>query len=139
MADKIERTDDEWREILTEEQYRILRQKGTERAFTGRYNDFKGDGVYVCSGCGQELFDSQTKYNSGSGWPSFWAPSDSGRIDEDSDMSLGMVRIEINCGRCGAHLGHRFDDGPDPTGQRYCVNSASLEFKKRDEDTTEGE
>jgi len=138
MADRIERTDEEWRELLTEDQYRILREKGTERAFSGKLNDHKGDGVYLCAGCGQELFDSQTKYNSGSGWPSFWTPSDTGRIDEDVDQALGMVRTEISCGRCGAHLGHKFDDGPDPTGLRYCVNSASLEFKKRDADTAEG-
>lgn len=123
------RSDDEWREILTPEQYHVMRECGTERAFTGEYWNTKTPGVYLCAGCGQELFDSEEKYESGSGWPSFWKAGDSANVAEITDHSLGMVRTEITCGRCGAHLGHLFEDGPQPTGLRYCVNSAALKLK----------
>jgi peptide-methionine (R)-S-oxide reductase len=125
---KMNKSDDQWRQALTPEQFRILREKGTERAFTGPYNDFKGEGVFKCAGCGQTLFDAATKYNSGSGWPSFFAPADAGVVDEHVDRSHGMVRTEVTCANCGGHLGHLFPDGPMPTGQRYCINSASLAF-----------
>ena len=127
MADeKITRSDDEWREKLTPEQYRVCRQKGTERAFTGAYHDEKTPGLYRCSCCGEPLFDSATKYNSGTGWPSFWQPLRDGAVETEEDFSHGMHRIEVHCSRCGAHLGHVFPDGPQPTGLRYCINSVSL-------------
>ncbi len=128
---KIAKTEDEWRRDLSPEQFRILRQKGTERPFTGAYNDFKGEGMFVCAGCGADLFDAKTKYNSGSGWPSFTAPAGPSAVDESRDESHGMVRTEIMCAACGGHLGHVFPDGPQPTGERYCVNSASLAFKPK--------
>lgn len=131
MPGKIEKSDKEWKEQLTPEQYRILREKGTERAFTGAYWDNHEEGIYLCAGCGQELFESDTKFESGSGWPSFYRPADSISVKENLDKSHGMLRSEITCNRCGGHLGHVFNDGPKPTGLRYCINSASLKFEKK--------
>lgn len=125
---KLEKSDDEWKRELTAEQFRILREKGTERAFTGEYNAFKGEGVFKCAGCNEPLFASATKYDSGSGWPSFFQPVNANAIDEHTDQSHGMTRTEVTCAKCGGHLGHLFPDGPRPTGQRYCINSASLDF-----------
>lgn len=125
---KVVKSNDQWRKDLTPEQYHVLREKGTERSFTGAYNDFKGEGVFKCAGCGQVLFDAATKYNSHSGWPSFFAPADPKAVDEHQDTKHGMVRVEITCSNCGGHLGHVFPDGPQPTGQRYCINSLSLDF-----------
>ena len=133
MSDKLTLTDAEWREKLTPEQYRILRQQGTERAFTGKYEKNKAAGEYVCAGCGQPLFESEDKYDSGSGWPSFTKPAETGVVDEFRDATHGMVRTEVVCSRCQGHLGHVFPDGPgDRGGLRYCINSASLDFKPED-------
>ncbi len=130
MPEKMHLTDAEWRERLTPEQYQILRQAGTERAFTGKYEKNKGAGEYVCAGCGQPLFDSETKFDSGSGWPSFTRPASDDAVEEHRDTAHGMIRTEVVCSRCDGHLGHVFPDGPrDQGGLRYCVNSASLEFK----------
>ena len=128
---KINKTEEEWKKELSPEQYHILREKGTERAFTGKYYENKEEGTYLCAACGNELFISDTKYDSHSGWPSFFAPLDPHKIDEEKDVSHGMIRTEVKCSRCGSHLGHVFNDGPKPTGLRYCINSASLEFKKK--------
>lgn len=126
-------TESEWREKLSPEQYQVLRQGATERAFTGKYWDSKAKGVYRCAGCGAELFSSDTKFESHSGWPSFFEPLGEGLVDQEDDRSYGMVRTEIKCANCGGHLGHIFDDGPNPTGLRYCVNSASLDLDEADE------
>ena len=128
---KISKSEDQWRSELTPEQFRILRQKGTERAFSGAYNDFKHDGQFLCAGCGTALFDTATKYNSGSGWPSFTAPAADEAVDRHRDVSHGMARVEVTCANCGGHLGHVFPDGPGPTGERYCINSGALSFKDK--------
>jgi peptide-methionine (R)-S-oxide reductase len=128
MSDKIRKTEAEWREILSPQAYNVLRQKGTERAFTGQYDNLHDDGIYRCGACGEPLFSSETKYDSGSGWPSFYAPLSESSVDTETDRRLFMTRTEVTCSRCGSHLGHVFDDGPKPTGMRYCLNSVSLDF-----------
>jgi peptide-methionine (R)-S-oxide reductase len=124
--ERLELSEKEWRERLSDEQFRVLRQKGTERAFTGRYCNDKKGGLYLCAGCGSALFSGDAKYDSGSGWPAFWAPVSEGAVATQSDFSHGMTRTEAMCANCGGHLGHLFSDGPQPTGLRYCVNSISL-------------
>ncbi|EMY79343.1 methionine-R-sulfoxide reductase [Leptospira weilii serovar Ranarum str. ICFT] len=130
MKYEINKSDDEWKKELTPEQYKVLRQKGTEMAFTGALYKNHDKGNYVCAACGTILFSSETKYESGSGWPSFYQPAKEGTVDEEKDSSHGMVRTEVLCSKCGGHLGHVFNDGPRPTGLRYCINSASLKFQK---------
>ena len=129
---KVKKSDEEWKQILTPVEFQILREKGTEYAFTGEYYKHKEKGTYVCAGCGNELFTSESKYDSGCGWPSFYEPLSNEKVGEAEDRSHGMVRTEIVCNNCGGHLGHVFPDGPKPTGLRYCVNSASLDFKKEE-------
>jgi peptide-methionine (R)-S-oxide reductase len=130
-GDKVKKSEEEWRKSLTPEQYRVLREKGTERAFTGAYWNAHEAARYQCAGCGAELFDSDTKFDSGCGWPSFTAPMKEEAIEEESDTSLGMERTEVMCARCGGHLGHVFPDGPAPTGLRYCINSVSIKQEKK--------
>ena len=134
-GETIVKSDEEWKKELTPEQYHILRQKGTERAFTGKYTDHTEKGIYSCAGCGQELFESETKFGSHCGWPSFWEAMDKSKVAYHDDSTFGMQRVEVTCSRCGGHLGHIFDDGPPPTGKRFCINSASLTFKPPAEST----
>ena len=132
MTKKIEKTDEEWKQLLTEDEYVVCRQKGTERPFSGEYNDIKEDGVFRCRCCGEPLFNSTEKFDSGSGWPSFYRPASESGIEESMDSTHGMTRTEIQCSACGSHLGHVFTDGPQPTGLRYCVNSLSLKFEREE-------
>ena len=132
MESKVDKTEEEWRRELGPEEYEVLRGKGTERPFTGKYVNEKADGMYQCRGCGAELFDSNTKFDSGTGWPSFTEPAIAAAVELRPDNSLMMRRTEVVCARCGGHLGHVFDDGPEPTGQRYCINSCSLDLDRRD-------
>ncbi len=128
MTEKINKTEEQWRSELTPQQYHVLREKGTERAFTGEYWDTNTPGKYVCAGCGQELFTSESKFDSHCGWPSYYEPSNAEAVEEHEDLTFGMRRVEVTCSRCGGHLGHVFPDGPRPTGLRYCINSASIKL-----------
>jgi peptide-methionine (R)-S-oxide reductase len=132
MTDKIRKSNEEWQKQLTPEQYHVTREKGTERAFTGAYWNNKKPGVYRCIGCGEPLFESDTKFESGTGWPSFTKPMPGSNVETEEDRTFGMRRVEVHCKKCGAHLGHVFDDGPGPEGQRYCINSCSLDFEERE-------
>jgi peptide-methionine (R)-S-oxide reductase len=132
MEPKVQKTEEEWRRELTPEQYRVLREKGTERAFIGKYHATKDRGMYRCAGCGAELFSSETKFDSGTGWPSFYEPAGSDAVDTEDDDSLFMRRTEVLCSNCGSHLGHVFPDGPDPTGLRYCINSCALDLDRQE-------
>jgi peptide-methionine (R)-S-oxide reductase len=134
MAEKMKKSDAEWRKTLTPNQFYITRQKGTEPPFTGEYEDTETPGIYRCVCCGQPLFRSETKFHSGSGWPSFWAPIDDNSVARERDASHGVIRTEVKCSQCDAHLGHVFEDGPDPTGLRYCVNSVALRLEEKPEE-----
>jgi peptide-methionine (R)-S-oxide reductase len=129
MSEKVEKTDQEWKAELTPEQYRVLRERGTERAFTGRYHATKEPGTYRCAGCGAELFSAETKYESGTGWPSFWEPAKDDAVETERERSLLGARTEVHCASCGGHLGHVFPDGPHPTGLRFCINSCALDLE----------
>lgn len=137
MREKVKVDESEWKRRLTPEQYQVLRKKGTERPWSGEYNHYKGKGVFRCAACGQELFDAETKFESGSGWPSFWEPIASQAVEENADFSHFMKRTEVVCSRCGSHLGHLFPDGPQPTGLRYCINSLSLSLEKGESASSE--